>query len=242
LRRKLFVLNVILVALIAGAAFRLREQWLAGKAREQKMFRQPLGPVTPPQAAPFQPPQPLTASAYSDIAQKMLFAKDRDPTVVVETGPSKPLPPLPVAHGVVNLGEGPLVILSETSDSPHRALAPGQKVGEFTLVAVNRDEIVLEWEGQQFKKRLEELAERTKRPDRTPAVAGVPAQPAPVAVVQTTKVEPAASLAGPGRDTGVGIRLCQQGDPSPPGTIKDGFRKVVTRTPFGGACRWEPVR
>jgi hypothetical protein len=109
-------------------------------------------------------------------------------------------------------------------------------------VAVNRDEIVLEWEGQQFKKRLEELAERTERPDQTPAVAAVPAQPAPVAVVQTTKVEPAASLAGPGRDTGVGIRLCQQGDPSPPGTIKDGFRKVVTRTPFGGACRWEPVR
>ena len=40
-----------------------------------------------------------------------------------------------------------------------------------------------------------------------------------------------------------GFKRCELNDNTPAGTIVDGYRKVVSRTPFGEACRWvsEPV-
>jgi hypothetical protein len=32
------------------------------------------------------------------------------------------------------------------------------------------------------------------------------------------------------------------GDTTPAGTVRDGYRKLVTQTPFGNACRWELVK
>ena len=43
-----------------------------------------------------------------------------------------------------------------------------------------------------------------------------------------------------GKDAG-GVRTCVAGDTSPPGTVLEGYKKVVTRTMFGETCRWEPV-
>ena len=47
---------------------------------------------------------------------------------------------------------------------------------------------------------------------------------------------------GPGIELGQGSRACVPGDTTPPGTVKDGFRKVVNKTPFGNSCRWEAVK
>jgi mannose-6-phosphate isomerase-like protein (cupin superfamily) len=48
--------------------------------------------------------------------------------------------------------------------------------------------------------------------------------------------------ARPGADVGLGYRGCVAGDNSPAGTIVDGFRKVVTTSPFGVSCGWEKVQ
>jgi hypothetical protein len=45
----------------------------------------------------------------------------------------------------------------------------------------------------------------------------------------------------PGATSGQ-VKLCNPGDTSPAGAVVDGYRKVVTRTPFGEVCRWEPVQ
>ena len=46
---------------------------------------------------------------------------------------------------------------------------------------------------------------------------------------------------GPGEDTGRGYKVCQPNDSTPDDSVVDGYRKVSLRTPFGNACRWDPV-
>jgi TonB family protein len=38
-----------------------------------------------------------------------------------------------------------------------------------------------------------------------------------------------------------GFKRCELNDNTPAGTVVDGYRKVVSPTPFGEACRWDPV-
>lgn len=239
MRRRLILLDLLLLALVFGAGWRLRQNWREARRREQTVLRQAVRPLPPPPTAPLPPVEPVTAAGYNEVAQKMLFAPDRNPTVVVEAPKPKPMPPLPVAHGVMDLGDGPVVILSEKSDADHRAFRPGDKIGEFKVLAVTSEEIAFEWEGKEVKKRLEEL--REKKPTEGPAASVVAyergASPTRAATsVTTTNVQ------GPGVDAGGGVRGCLPGDTSPPGTVVDGLRKIVTETPFGKVCRWEAVK
>jgi mannose-6-phosphate isomerase-like protein (cupin superfamily) len=48
--------------------------------------------------------------------------------------------------------------------------------------------------------------------------------------------------ARPGTDVGDGYRSCVAGDNSPSGTIVDGYRKLMSTSPFGVSCGWEKIR
>jgi hypothetical protein len=52
---------------------------------------------------------------------------------------------------------------------------------------------------------------------------------------------PAKAATGPGADTGRGFKVCDPNDNTPAGTVVDGYRKIVNATPFGDACRWDPI-
>ena len=243
MKRKLVLVNLALLALIGIAGWRLRGEWLAARAREQAVFGEAPRPQPSPPAPPLQPVKPLVAADYSEIAQKMLFARDRNPNLVLEIGPAKPMPPLPVLYGVVDLGDGTTAILSEKSGAPHRAVLPGQKVGEFNLAAVNHEEIVLEWEGGKVTKKLADLIDRSAgraaaSPEATPRLPSAPA----AASTTTITVTPAAVKTGPGEPMGGELRACVAGDTSPSGTVVEGMRKLVTESLFGKVCRWEPAR
>ena len=61
------------------------------------------------------------------------------------------------------------------------------------------------------------------------------------------RLRPAATVIsapkGPGTDLGNETRACaSRGYESLPGAVQDGMRKVVTKSPFGDVCRWEPVK
>jgi hypothetical protein len=237
LRRRILLLNLLLLALTAFAGWQLRREWLAAQAREQAVLNKTVRPVPPPPAGAAHQAPAVTAAGYSDIAQKMLFSKDRNPVVVVETAPPPPPPPmpaLPVFRGVMNLGDGPVAILSERANAPNREFRPGQQVGEFKLVAIRASDIVLEWNGEQITKKVDELKVRDEEKQQAPTTARteVPVAAAPQPMVQ----------AGPGVDIGVGRRACVKNDSTAPGTVVDGLRKVVTESPFGPVCRWEPVK
>jgi hypothetical protein len=231
-------LNLALLALALAAGWQVRVRWLAAKERERAVLRSNARTALPVEAAPGRPPGPASAAAYSDVAQKLLFARDRNPNVTVEAAPPKPVPPFPLAFGVVDFGGGPVVMLSDKAGAAGRPYSPGDKVGEFVLQAVSADSVVLEWEGQTFTKRLEELRPKAPAPAAgAPAEAAASPVSAPVQSASTT-----AKATGPGADAGGGIRACDPGDASAPGTVRDGYRKVVTQTPFGMSCRWEPVQ
>jgi hypothetical protein len=242
LKRKLIVLNLVLLAAAAALALHVREAWRKEQAREQAVLLRRTKPAPPPQLAPLPKAAPVKAASYIDIAQKMLFSKDRNPTVVIEppaAPPPKPMPPLPVFHGVLDIGDGITAILSEKPGGPHHDFRPGDQIGEFKLVSVDAQQIVLEWEGQTITKDVEELLDRSTpppSPQPPPNVAAAAKRPA-AAAPPAPHGQPA-----PGIDLGGrGIRACQPGDTSPPGTVADGMRKVIKNTPFGQHCYWEPA-
>ena len=239
MKRKLIALNLALVATISVASWRLRDNWVAARERDRAILQARLKPQPPPLVVPTVAARPVAATAYATIAEKMLFSKDRNPSVVVEVAAPpkpKPMPPMPVLYGVMNLADGTTAIMGEKTGAEHQGVRPGDKVGEFTLVAVNNDEITLEWDGKDVTKKIDELIDRGAPQQRVPSTPSTQqrTQQSPPAPVRQTTPEP-------GVDVGNRIKACQPGDSSPAGTVSGGFKKVVTPTPFGDSCRWEPL-
>ena len=237
MKRKLLLLNLALVALLAYTGWQLRQEYLAAKARDAAELSRKIKPGAPPPFTPFAQPGQVAPASYADIAQQMLFDKSRNPDVVIETPkpPPKPMPALPLYHGQMQFSDGLIAIFSQTSTAPHEAVHIGDQIGQFKLVDVNKDEIVFEWDGKPVRKKVDELLEHKVEADLPAvAVARTEAPAAPAA-------PPPPATPGPGADNGAGARLCNAGDPSPAGAVVDGFRKVVAPTPFGNICRWDPV-
>jgi hypothetical protein len=239
LKGRLALVNLTLAALAAFGAWQLRVRWLDARARETALYRQQVKPRPAPPVVPIPAVQPVTAIAYADVAQKMLFTKDRNPAVEIDVAPAKPMPPLPTAYGVMVFGDVRSAILSPKSGTPHRAFSPGEMVGEFKLVSVDPEQLVFEWDGQTIVKKVDELASKDRAAAAAPAPETAAAPPAPPPVT-TTVVAPVRP--GPGMQMTPEMRACQPGDSTPAGTVMEGMRKIVTKTPFGEQCRWELLR
>lgn len=253
MKRKLILLNVALLVVLAGLGWRLRQEWLGSKAREAKVLGQkvtPLKPIPPP-ANP--PAAPLVPATYLEVADKMLFAKDRNPNVIIDVEvpkPEPPMPPLPAVYGVMMFAE-PTVILGFKGTDQH-SFRPGETVGEFKLLSVDNKDIVFEWNGKKVERKVADLMakEAVQVTSSAPAAAsqgGVAPLVNPVVAQQGGTVQPAASPTaqgsqlGPGQEMGNGYRSCQANDSTPAGTIVNGLRKQVLPSPMGKSCVWEPV-
>src|SRR6202035_983422 len=99
----------------------------------------------------------------------------RNPNVIIDPPappPEKPVPPFPVAHGVMLWpGVPPTVVLSEKPGGPQKGYHPEEKIGDWKIDTIDRSYLVLEWNGKQFNKRIDELVEKT------PTIAAGTAQP-----------------------------------------------------------------
>ncbi len=230
---------VALLVLLALLGWQMRREWVWAHAREQALLQARLKPATVQALAPLSNVEALVATRYGDVATINLFSKDRNPNVIIDPPPppqEKPVPPFPVAHGVMLWPGGPpTVVLSSGSGGPQKGYRPGDVIGPWRIVAVDSKYLELEWDGKQFKKRLDELF------DHSSVVAEVPQAPsgAPNAPVSGATNLGASGNTKYGLDTGRGDRACVVGDTSPAGTVADGFKKVVTTTPFGSSCHWE---
>jgi hypothetical protein len=245
MRRKLWLLDLFLLISVLIAGFVLKQRQSETTGREQALLRQAVA-APPAPALPAMPRvHPVTPATYMAAVQMNLFSKDRNPNVILDPPPPPPpppqMPPLPVAYGVMDLGAGPAAILAEKPGAAHRSYRPGEKIGAFKIVAMNNREILFDWDGQPVKKTLEELADH--RPTMT-ATGGTAADapPASAAASAQPTTKSLAEAKGPGVDLGNQTRACAPGDAAPAGTVQDGMRKVVTKSPFGDVCRWEPVK
>jgi hypothetical protein len=86
----LLLLNLVLLLLTAAAGWQLRREWLAARAREEAVLKRKLQPAPAPPVSPMEPARPVMPAGYAEIAQKMLFVRDRNPNVVVEAVPAPP--------------------------------------------------------------------------------------------------------------------------------------------------------
>jgi hypothetical protein len=244
--RKLIFLNVVLLALAGWLFWMLRIKWLESRQHEHTVLASSAkgARVFPP------PPNPLfkapAAAEYNDVAQKMLFAKDRNPNVIEDpppppppTPPPPPMPDLPAYYGTMALFGDPVILLS-LPKGPQKKYHAGDKVGPFQLVSFDREKVVFDWNGKIVERRPDELKEKEGSTQQASADA------------PPTRVEPAKFIAEPppdapklsekiGKDNGGGIHQCVAGDTTPPGTIVDGYKKVVTTNMFGPTCMWQQV-
>jgi hypothetical protein len=237
------LLNLALIALIALAATELRARRERAREREARMLGRAAAAMAAPPEAPPAELAPAQAAAYLDVAEKLLFSRDRNPNVVVEAAPQKEMPALPVAHGVMDFGSGPTVILSPKGGGAQKGYRAGERIGDFTLLEVSPSEVVFDWDGTPVRRALEDLIDR-RAVEAAAAAAPAPtqAQPAPPAAPKENVIESPAAKEGPGVDLGAGQRGCVAGDTSPSGTIAGGYRKVIVETLFGKNCRWEKLQ
>jgi hypothetical protein len=241
MNRKLLLLNLLLIAAVAWAVVALRRDWRAARAREAGTLNQSIRPLPPPRFSPLPLEQPVLPTGYAAIAQKDLFDRSRNPDVPIEPPPppppKPPMPALPVFHGLMNIGpDGPTAIMSINATAPHKAVHPGEQIGQFKLVSVNSSEVVLEWNGETVRKTPEELANRqlvVAQQESAAARTEAPVQAAAPPPPQAT---------GPGEATNFGFRMCSVNDGHAEGDVVDGYRKVVHTSPFGKSCTYDPVK
>ncbi len=237
---RLILLNLALAAVAIYAGMKARDNWLEARKRADVVLGQKLKTAPAPPFTPLIAPERVQAAPYAEVAQQTLFSPDRNPTVIVEVAPPKPMPALPLVHGVLDLGDGAIAIMSVKKGEGQRPFRAGEAIGEFKLVAIKNRELVLEWDGKQITKKIEELIDRS---EPAPASGEAPSARAAVPQAPPPPKATSASPTGPAtEDLGAGVRACQRGDTSPPGTIVDGLKKVVSPSPFGQICRWEPVQ
>lgn len=240
MRGRLLFLNLILLALIAAGAWRVRVNWDAARTREANLLRLRLPALAAAPALVAPAPALVSPADYVDVAARLLLSRDRHPNIVIDTPPPKPRPPLPRFYGAMDFGAGLSLVMSEGAGGTQRSYKVGEQIGEYRILAASPSGFVFEWDGQKIEVPLAELLARGKAQDNPApgqADAAPPAAAAPAAVTQVT-----AGAAKPGTDQGSGFKACASGDNAPAGTVADGFRKVVATTPFGQACRWEAVK
>jgi hypothetical protein len=242
----LWLLNVVLAAALVLLGHVLQQRWQEAQLREQKILRAKV----PPAPAPSMPPRPLVQklepTSYVEVAQKVLFSKDRNPDVIPDPPkpppPPPPVPPFPAAHGVMIWGDVPPMVILSVGKADQQTYRAGDKVGEFEIASITDRQIVFTWDGKTFVKNISDLeaasaapaaANRQQAANAPPAEAGSP--------LQTI-----APRVGPGQDVSSDgkTRTCDQNDPSPVGAVVDGYRKVAVSNPLAPNahfCQWQSV-
>jgi hypothetical protein len=258
MNRKMIFLNLALLALAATFTWQVRRHYHEMKAHQREVLEQPTRPrpvLAPPSVAP---PAPVAPVQYIDVAQRTLFSKDRNPNVVIETPPPPPEPPmpaLPIYYGQIGIGD-PVIFLSVNGGTQKRFSA-GDKVGQFKIISFDRDSIVFEWNNKKIERKLSELKAKEgdqggQQQDPTtqyrmaipqPSASGAAgASGAQVKSLSASTFDTSKPETVLGVDRGDGFRGCMMNDPTPAGSVVDGYKKMVTQTMMGKSCYWEKVK
>jgi hypothetical protein len=240
--RKLWVLNFVLAAAVVWAGIQLRGQWKAANQRKAAMMHAAVKPAPVGSLRPEANPPAVIATDFKKIADDMLFDPSRNPNVPVEPAPPPPppvpTPPLPVYHGFMNIGDGPMAIMSVNAGGPHVGVHPGEQIGEFKLISIDPQTITLQWQDRVITKSVDELANHLEVAQAAQPTARTDAGPPPAAAPppQPTPVGPQ------GDESQFGTKPCALNDSYAEGAVVDGFRKVIGQNPFGKVCFWERAK
>ena len=246
MNRKLILLNLGLAVALFFVARVLHDRWQEGEARRAKVEGQKVvpAPVQPLPPRPMVPP--LAATAYVDVAQKVLFSKDRNPDVIPPPppppAPPPKIPPFPAAHGVMIWGNVPPSIILSVGNGEQGVYRAGDKVGEFDIAGIDERHLTLTWNGQTFVKNisdLEALAAPAPEERRQQTATNLPPPPVSAPPPVVPQNGPGITMDPEGR-----MKTCDVNDTNPMGTVIGGYRKVPLVNPMapgGHFCLWQAV-
>lgn len=243
------LVNLALLAAIGVTGWQVRVRYDQQRRNFEKFLTARTPAPAPPALATGEMPGQVSAATYAELALKLPFSKDRNPIVVIDAPPPKPMPPLPRYYGRMNFGDGMFVILS-ASGTGQKRYRVGEQIGDFKLLSVGDTGLVFEWDGKKVPASWAEMADKSGNQPGSGQQASMPGpaqgQPAPAQAKAVQSVSSAGSAAGsadgkPGVDVGGDTRACNPGDTTPNGTVTGGYRKIMSQTPFGMGCRWEKV-
>ena len=241
MKPKLVALNLILVALVGATIWEGHARWSEGQAVRKANLNVPVRPVAPPPMAPVPEPMTPPATTYADVAKNNLFSSDRNDEIIVDppkVEAVKQMPALPISTGVMRVPSGVKAFMAAKSGETPRMVKVDDTVGEFRILALDERDVTFEWNGQQIKRKIEDLIDRSGHDQVSGATQATAAPAAPPAPGPNVPPPPPAA----GQKTGVVLtestRACRPGDTSAAGASEDGYRKVITPSPFGPVCRW----
>jgi hypothetical protein len=260
MNRKMIWLNVALTGLIVLLGWQLRVRRQQTEAQQRAVLLQPArkqAVFAPPQGPPV---RPVTPADYIDTAQKMLFAKDRNPNVIVEVPPPPPPPPpppkmpdLPYYYGQLRFGGPPVIELRAANAKEQKGYAAGDKIGDFTVVSFDRDTVTFDWNGEEVVRNFTDLkpkeapaavSQQQQAAAPPPQASAAPASKGVIAIgasdSDAASTSSIPSVVGP--DVGGGYYGCKTGDTTPSGTVVSGFLKTSSQGLMGASCRWERTK
>ena len=127
--KRLLLWNFLLAICATAGIYELRKQWAETRAQEQAVLLRKPVQVKPDTTPPPVKPAPFQATSYVDVAQKTLFAKDRNPNIEIVAPPPPPPPPpmpaLPRVYGVMGLPSGAVAIMSDKPGGEQKRDARG---------------------------------------------------------------------------------------------------------------------
>jgi hypothetical protein len=248
LKRKLLILNLALVVLLAAGLVELRRQIHVARDRysifdEASAAASATFPVSGEAGA-------VRPVDHMPIVERLLFSADRNPIVEVEAPVIEVVkrPELPMLVGLMDFGKGPIALMTAEGDAAAKPVSIGEKVGEYVFRAATAERITLEWQGQTFDLLHSELANRPAAKAKAPVrETRAPATRRPVGAATASAAADASpkqstSLGGKyniGRQIREGSHAADPKDSSPAGTVYQGYVKRERRTPFGTQAWWE---
>ena len=245
MKKRLWLLNLVLAIALAMLGHVLWQHWQEAQLREDKLLSARIPPAPTPSVPARPMVQKLQPATYAEVAEKVLFSKDRNPEVIppppAPPPPPKPIPPFPSAHGVMIWGDVPPTVILSMGKGEQLNYRAGDKVGEFEIASITDQQIVFTWDGKSFVKNISDL-EATAVAEPQQAAANVqPPPPGGAAPVQSLapQVGPGKNITPDGR-----AKSCDQNDPSPIGAVVDGYKKVAVSNPMAPNshfCRWQAV-
>lgn len=246
MKPKFVALNLMLLAGVAGIAWKGKQNWDASQVKRRTTLQVVTKPAPVPPMVADPVPEAATATKYIEVAQKNLFSKDRNPQVIIDPPkapePPKPMPKLPVVYGVMPLPSGVKALMADQKGTVGSSVRAGDSVGEFKILALDTKHVTFGWNDKQVTRNIDDLLDRSGPETEGAAANGAapaaqrsaapaanqPAGPPPASLTKNVEI---------GDGTGPSVKACS-GDTSPAGTIVDGYKKVIESTPFGPACRW----
>lgn len=242
MKRRLILVNLSLLGLVAALALQLRSQWKSYQLTHHSALLNAKAERSnqPGKTAM----KPLEVLNYSAIVDNHLFTPDRNNIIPPDvTVPAKTLPK-PVLTGVIGLGEEEFALMISADPKEGRdskRLKVGESISGYTLVKIFDQKVLMGVDGQEVEIRISEPTQLVAREINPPAPPVTPSNSARVSTVGSAAGSEASSAsAASGRPAPNGALPRPQDVPD--GTVIGNKKKVVNHSPFGDMVVWVDVK